>query len=90
MCGIDLTDFQYEIGYKYIRPLCRGQKLGYQLSEAALRSIKGEKVYTITATDNIPVLKSMNMFGFLPQGPPYRSSLLVNRPPMQLFVKMEA
>jgi predicted GNAT family N-acyltransferase len=72
--GVDLgrEDYPFELGYVFLSPKVRGQKLSHRLVAAALQDADGAAVFATARTDNTPMLRALARAGFEHVGQDYR------------------
>lgn len=82
--GLSDADFPYELGYIFIVPEARGQKLSGPLVAKALEIASGSGVFATARIDNHAMRAALLKAGFGPAGRPYRgrSSRI-----LQIFIK---
>ena len=78
------ADFPHEIGYFYIVPEARGQKLSGPLVAKALEIVSGLGVFATTRIDNLAMRAALLKAGFGPAGRPYRGR---GSRALQIFIK---
>lgn len=69
----DPKDFHYEVGWIYIKPTFRGQKLSQKLLEKVLEVAGSANVYATTRESNEPMQRTNRHYGLNPSGQPYCS-----------------
>jgi len=77
-------DFPYELGYIFIVPEVRGQKLCGPLVAKALEVVSDSGVFATVRIDNQAMRASLLKAGFKPVGRPYRGR---NSRILQVFIK---
>lgn len=78
------ADFPYELGYIFIVPEARGQKLSGLLVAKALEIVSGSGVFATARIDNHAMRASLLKAGFGPAGRPYRGR---SSRTLQIFIK---
>ncbi|MFZ5619324.1 MAG: hypothetical protein ACOZAA_18585 [Pseudomonadota bacterium] len=78
------ADFPYELGYIFIVPEARGQKLSGPLIAKALEIVSGSGVFATARIDNHVMRASLLKAGFGPAGKPYRGR---SSRTLQIFTK---
>jgi GNAT superfamily N-acetyltransferase len=80
----DPEQFEFELGWVYVRPSARGKGLASGIVEALIPSLHGAHAYATSRVNNVQMHASLKRFGFKPVGAPYPSQL--NEPAIQLFL----
>jgi GNAT superfamily N-acetyltransferase len=86
-CGLDPTEFPFELGWIYVKPEAQGNRIASQLVEKLMPLTNGERVYATSRVNNHRMHSSLKRFGFNAVGTPYDSRQ--NQPKIQLFVRFE-
>ena len=82
--GLSDAGFPYELGYIFIVPEARGQKLCGLLVAKALEIASGFGVFATARIDNLAMRASLVKAGFAPVGKPYRGR---SSRTLQIFIK---
>jgi ribosomal protein S18 acetylase RimI-like enzyme len=80
------ADFEFELGWIYVRPSAQGNRLATRLVLELMPSLGGAAVYATSRTNNGRMHSSLIRGGFREEGTPYPSKR--NEPEIQLFVCM--
>lgn len=78
------SEFEFELGWFYVHPSARGNRLASKLVQALMPSLEGRAVYTTSRTDNDRMHASLKRAGFVQEGTPYPSKM--NDQEIQLFI----
>jgi hypothetical protein len=78
------SKFEFELGWVYVNPCARGNRLASRLVLDLMPALKGAAVYATSRVDNWPMHSSLHRAGFRLEGTPYPSNM--NEPDIQLFV----
>lgn len=84
MADLDPTQFEFELGWVYVSPSCRGKRIASRLVEKLMPVLIRAPVYATSRVDNERMHASLKRFGFKQVGVPYPSKQ--NEPEIQLFV----
>jgi RimJ/RimL family protein N-acetyltransferase len=76
--------FEFELGWVYVRPSARGKGVASALVESLVSSLNGACAYATSRVDNERMHAALKRFGFVPVGVPYPSQL--NEPSIQLLL----
>jgi GNAT superfamily N-acetyltransferase len=77
-------DFEFELGWIYVRPAARGKKLTTPMVRKLLERASGHRVYATSRVDNSPMHASLEHCGFRKEGTPYPSN--EHEIDLQLFI----
>lgn len=78
-------DFDFELGWIYLSPAARGNRLTTPMVAGLLQRADGLPVYATSRTDNMRMHASLEHCGFRKEGTPYRSKQ--RETDIQLFVR---
>lgn len=78
------SEFEFELGWFYVHPSARGNRLASKLVQTLMPSLEGRAVYTTTRTNNDRMHASLQRSGFVQEGAPYPSRM--NGQEIQLFI----
>lgn len=78
------SEFEFELGWFYIHPSARGNRLASKLVQALMPSLEGRAMYTTSRTNNDRMHSSLQQAGFVQEGTPYPSKM--NDQEIQLFI----
>lgn len=81
---LDPTEFKFEMGWFYVSPSARGNRLASKLIQGLVPVVDGRSVYSTSRTNNDRMHASLRRVGFLTEGTPYPSKL--NDQEIQLFI----
>ncbi len=82
------AEFPVELGWIYVAPAERGKGHSGRLVEALLKRAPDAGIFATSRTDNTPMHRSLERFGFVRAGKPYTSTR--GRYKLQLFVRSAA
>lgn len=68
------SEFPFEIGWMFVVPSSRGAGFSYKLMEAALAATNGCPIFAASRSDNAPIHKMLQAYGFSYHGKAYVSS----------------
>ena len=71
---LDPTTFPYEIGWIFVLPSARRRGISRTIVDAAITSVKGMGIFSTSRTNNIPMHRSLEHFGFIRKGQVYTSN----------------
>lgn len=75
---------EFELGWFYVHPSFRGNRLASKLVQALMPSLEGRAAYTTSRTDNDRMHASLKRVGFVSEGMPFPSKM--NKQEIQLFI----
>jgi len=78
-------DFSLELGWVYVQPAARDQRLSSRLVRRLVQELGADSVYATSRVDNEKMHAALERVGFKKSGAPYPSAL--NAPQIQLFVR---
>lgn len=78
------THFEFELGWFYVSPAARGNRLATKLIQALVPVLEGRAAYSTSRLNNDRMHSSLRKVGFVAEGTPYPSKL--NDQEIQLFV----
>jgi len=78
------SEFGFELGWFYVHPSARGNRLASKLVEALMPSLEGRAAYTTSRTNNDRMHAPLYRVGFVQEGTPYPSKM--NDQEIQLFI----
>lgn len=71
---VEASEFPFELGYIFVLPSARSQKLSVDLTRAALLRAQGKGVFATSRIDNVRMHATLGKFSFVKSGCVYTSS----------------
>jgi GNAT superfamily N-acetyltransferase len=81
----DPTQFEFELGWFYVRPIFREKRIASKLINDLISSLNRRPVYATSRTNNQRMHALLNQHGFLADGVPYASKMTEGK--IQLFIR---
>jgi len=82
------SEFPFELGYIFVLPSARHQRISVDLTRAALSAAEGKGVFATSRTNNVYMHATLGKFGFVKSGCVYTSSK--GNHDLQLFLRPAA
>lgn len=69
--GVDDADYELELGWVFVAPSHRGNRIGEGLCRMLMARVPGSSVFATTRPDNTPMIGILRPLGFARVGKPY-------------------
>lgn len=83
---LNARDFEFELGWVYVRPAAQGNRLASRLVQQLMLPLHGVAVYATSRVNNSRMHASLARVEFRREGTPYPSKM--NEPELALFVRV--